>query len=142
MNVSRHSITPSNSGDSTGNLRNMEVGGSASGDSKNEDDDEHRKGHSPRLSHTRNFLSYFQCMNSTRLIVLTILCLQNSMFTVLRRYSQGVLREVYSKVRYPNWFASLLLNLRLACRRSIHISRNSFFEQFNLKITLDVEILA
>lgn len=36
-------------------------------------------------------------MNSTRVLVLCILCLQNSMFTVLRRYSQGVLKETYSK---------------------------------------------
>lgn len=28
-----------------------------------------------------------------------ILCLQNSMFTILRRYSLGVLKEDYSKVR-------------------------------------------
>ena len=40
---------------------------------------------------------YVQCMNSTRMMVLTVLCLQNSLFTVVRRYSQGVLREVYSK---------------------------------------------
>mmetsp|Transcript_31276 Transcript_31276/g.46151 ORF Transcript_31276/g.46151 Transcript_31276/m.46151 type:complete len:385 (-) Transcript_31276:121-1275(-) len=39
----------------------------------------------------------FQCMNSTKIIVLCILCLQNSMFTILRRYSQGVLKEIYSK---------------------------------------------
>jgi hypothetical protein len=39
-----------------------------------------------------------QYMNSTRLLVLAVLCLQNSLFTVLRRYSQGVLQEVYSKV--------------------------------------------
>lgn len=32
-----------------------------------------------------------------KLVVLVILCLQNSIFTVLRRYSQGVLRETYSK---------------------------------------------
>jgi hypothetical protein len=38
-------------------------------------------------------------MNSTKLLVLCILCLQNSMFTILRRYSQGVLKEIYSKVR-------------------------------------------
>jgi hypothetical protein len=43
-------------------------------------------------------LRHFQGMNSMKLIVLVILCLQNSLFTVLRRYSQGVLREVYSKV--------------------------------------------
>ena len=34
-----------------------------------------------------------------RFMVLMILCLQNSMFTVLRRYSLGVLKEEYSKVR-------------------------------------------
>ena len=41
----------------------------------------------------------FACMNSTKVLVLLILCLQNSMFTILRRYSQGVLKEDYSKVR-------------------------------------------
>lgn len=40
----------------------------------------------------------WSCMNSTKMIVLCILCLQNSMFTILRRYSQGVLQEIYSKV--------------------------------------------
>ena len=35
---------------------------------------------------------------SMKLAVLVILCLQNSIFTVLRRYSQGVLKETYSKV--------------------------------------------
>lgn len=38
--------------------------------------------------------------NNLRIIklgVLCILCLQNSIFTVLRRYSQGVLKETYSK---------------------------------------------
>jgi len=34
---------------------------------------------------------------STKMTVLIILCLQNSLFTVLRRYSQGVLQESYSK---------------------------------------------
>jgi len=32
-----------------------------------------------------------------KLAVLCVLCLQNSLFTVLRRYSQGVLKESYSK---------------------------------------------
>jgi hypothetical protein len=41
----------------------------------------------------------FACLNSMKVLVLCILCLQNSMFTILRRYSQGVLKEVYSKVR-------------------------------------------
>lgn len=39
------------------------------------------------------------CINGTRLMVLMILCLQNSIYTVLRRYSQGTLKEDYSKVR-------------------------------------------
>ena len=39
------------------------------------------------------------CINGTRLCVLMILCLQNSIYTVLRRYSQGILKENYSKVR-------------------------------------------
>lgn len=36
-------------------------------------------------------------MSSTKLFVLCLLCLQNTLFTVLRRYSQGVLKENYSK---------------------------------------------
>jgi len=35
--------------------------------------------------------------SSIKVAVLLILCLQNSIFTVLRRYSQGVLKEEYSK---------------------------------------------
>lgn len=41
-------------------------------------------------------------MNGTKLSVLVILCLQNSLFTVLRRYSQGILKEDYSKVTTKN----------------------------------------
>lgn len=37
------------------------------------------------------------CMSSTKFMVLMILCLQNTLFTVLRRYSLGVLKEQYSK---------------------------------------------
>mmetsp|Transcript_6813 Transcript_6813/g.8489 ORF Transcript_6813/g.8489 Transcript_6813/m.8489 type:complete len:309 (+) Transcript_6813:77-1003(+) len=36
-------------------------------------------------------------INSTKVAVLLVLCLQNSLFTVVRRYSQGVLKETYSK---------------------------------------------
>lgn len=36
-------------------------------------------------------------MSSTKLFVLCLLCMQNTLFTVLRRYSQGVLKENYSK---------------------------------------------
>lgn len=35
-------------------------------------------------------------ISSTKLAVLLILCFQNSVFTVLRRYSQGILKETYS----------------------------------------------
>lgn len=38
----------------------------------------------------------FGC-NSTKFMVLVILCLQNTFYTVLRRYSQGILKETYSK---------------------------------------------
>lgn len=37
-------------------------------------------------------------MSSIKLFVLCLLCMQNTLFTVLRRYSQGVLKEQYSKV--------------------------------------------
>jgi hypothetical protein len=40
----------------------------------------------------------FSVMSSMKLFVLLLLCMQNTMFTVLRRYSQGVLKENYSKV--------------------------------------------
>ena len=36
-------------------------------------------------------------MSSVRLLVLVVLCLQNSLFTVLRRYSLGIRKEEYSK---------------------------------------------
>ncbi len=50
-------------------------------------------------SFRNNVMTMKSYMNSTRLVVLLVLCLQNSMFTTLRRYSQGVLKEAYSKVR-------------------------------------------
>lgn len=45
----------------------------------------------------KHFYNYLSFISSMRMLVLVILCLQNSIFTVLRRYSQGVLKEVYSK---------------------------------------------
>jgi len=51
----------------------------------------------PMSSTKRTWAMMTGYMNSTRLLVLVVLCLQNSMFTILRRYSQGVLREEYSK---------------------------------------------
>mmetsp|Transcript_21405 Transcript_21405/g.44524 ORF Transcript_21405/g.44524 Transcript_21405/m.44524 type:complete len:392 (-) Transcript_21405:236-1411(-) len=57
---------------------------------RNEDDTD--------LTKKRNSIMVFKSMmNSTKLFVLVVLCLQNTFFTVLRRYSQGVLRENYSK---------------------------------------------
>lgn len=39
----------------------------------------------------------FMCLSSVRLMVLLVLCLQNSLFTVIRRFSLGVRAEKYSK---------------------------------------------
>eukprot|EP00956_Cyclotella_meneghiniana_P044020 scaffold298004_cov70-Cyclotella_meneghiniana.AAC.1 len=36
-------------------------------------------------------------MNRVKFLVLLVLCLQNTLFTVMRRYSLGVLKESYSK---------------------------------------------
>lgn len=46
---------------------------------------------------TRKLSRLLPNLSSVKVIVLLILCLQNSFFTVLRRYSQGVLKETYSK---------------------------------------------
>ena len=40
---------------------------------------------------------WIRSLCSIKLFVLLVLCFQNSMFTILRRYSQGVLQETYSK---------------------------------------------
>jgi len=49
------------------------------------------------LSQSQTSSMRCKIFNSTKLMVLFILCLQNSIYTVLRRYSQGVLKEEYSK---------------------------------------------
>ncbi|GAX11079.1 hypothetical protein FisN_9Hh165 [Fistulifera solaris] len=49
------------------------------------------------MSDTNNNKSIFSCMNSIRMVVLVVLCLQNSLFTVIRRYSLGTRQEKYSK---------------------------------------------
>ena len=41
--------------------------------------------------------SFFHSQQSIKLLVLIVLSLQNSLFTVLRRYSQGIKKEQYSK---------------------------------------------
>jgi len=68
-------------------------------DGINDEEDESSKGHlhDSFVSIKRIFKMMKGYMNSTRLMVLVVLCLQNSIFTLLRRYSQGVLRETYSK---------------------------------------------
>ena len=50
-------------------------------------------------------------MSSMKLLVLCLLCMQNTMFTVLRRYSQGVLKENYSKV--SNHYCAYLVCVRI-----------------------------
>ena len=53
----------------------------------------------PDLNKKSKIMVFKSMMNSTKLFVLVLLCMQNTLFTVLRRYSQGVLKEIYSKVR-------------------------------------------
>lgn len=57
-------------------------------------------------------------MSSTKLFVLVLLCMQNTLFTVLRRYSQGVLKEIYSKVR--NFILLCINNCMLQSSTSSH----------------------
>jgi len=49
------------------------------------------------LKKTDPIMLFKSMMSSMKLFVLCLLCLQNTLFTVLRRYSQGVLKESYSK---------------------------------------------
>lgn len=63
-----------------------------------DDSKKHHRRNSSMSSATKTLAAMRGYMNSTRLMVLVVLCLQNSMFTTLRRYSQGVLKENYSKV--------------------------------------------
>jgi UDP-sugar transporter A1/2/3 len=53
--------------------------------------------HDIRKDHRSIRMSLFSCMSSVRFVVLVVLSLQNSLFTLLRRYSQGILLESYSK---------------------------------------------
>jgi UDP-sugar transporter A1/2/3 len=56
-----------------------------------------RSDHDEKKDHRGIMAKLFQGFSSIRLVVLVVLCLQNSLFTVIRRYSQGVLKEDYSK---------------------------------------------
>ena len=53
--------------------------------------------HDLRKDHRNVIMSSLNCMSSNRLMVLLVLSLQNSLFTLLRRYSQGIKLETYSK---------------------------------------------
>jgi solute carrier family 35 (UDP-sugar transporter), member A1/2/3 len=61
-----------------------------------DDDNNNSKDIRPRATRY-SLASLYSIMSSIKVFVLLVLCLQNSMFTVLRRYSQGVLKELYSK---------------------------------------------
>ena len=58
-----------------------------------------KKGRSDASGVLGSIFGRVHAFGGTRFLVLMILCLQNSMFTVLRRYSLGVLKEEYSKAR-------------------------------------------
>ncbi|KAL7450201.1 hypothetical protein ACHAWC_002159 [Mediolabrus comicus] len=51
----------------------------------------------PDIAKKSKIMVFKSMMSSTKLFVLVLLCMQNTLFTVLRRYSQGVLKEIYSK---------------------------------------------
>jgi len=51
-----------------------------------------------KTNHNISNMVFKSMMSSMKIFVLCLLCMQNTMFTVLRRYSQGVLKESYSKV--------------------------------------------
>jgi UDP-sugar transporter A1/2/3 len=51
----------------------------------------------PDTAKKSKIMVFKSMMSSTKLFVLVLLCMQNTLFTVLRRYSQGVLKEIYSK---------------------------------------------
>mmetsp|Transcript_17492 Transcript_17492/g.39492 ORF Transcript_17492/g.39492 Transcript_17492/m.39492 type:complete len:99 (+) Transcript_17492:774-1070(+) len=66
----------------------------------------------------RNALNFvISFCSSMKLVVLITLCLQNSMFTVLRRYSQGVLNEKYSS--HEVLMVGELIKI-LYCEKNIH----------------------
>jgi len=50
-----------------------------------------------KTNHNISNMVFKSMMSSMKIFVLCLLCMQNTMFTVLRRYSQGVLKESYSK---------------------------------------------
>mmetsp|Transcript_23945 Transcript_23945/g.57771 ORF Transcript_23945/g.57771 Transcript_23945/m.57771 type:complete len:381 (+) Transcript_23945:155-1297(+) len=67
-------------------------------------------------------MAFTSMMSSIKLLVLCLLCMQNTLFTVLRRYSQGVLKENYSK--YEVLLAGELIKMAYSAYR-ISSSLNS-----------------
>ena len=59
-----------------------------------------------------------------RFLVLLILCFQNSMFTVLRRYSLGVLKEEYSKVRRDIIIKKIMKKIMMQLMCSLAIGKS------------------
>ena len=79
--------------------------GTDSSRSHSKDDNHHHHVNAVSVNRSRRLWSRFFprgssslcCCSGIRMMVLIVLCLQNSLFTLLRRYSQGVLQETYSK---------------------------------------------
>ena len=82
-------ISPTHSAPQSGNHTSLLPVRSSSQSSKN-----HPR-HYPTVS--AYVQSFFTSTTSIKFIVLIVLSLQNSLFTVLRRYSQGIRQETYSK---------------------------------------------
>lgn len=81
-----HNRTPSNSSSSSSKKKK-----------RHRNSDSHREEVDIDLQKKTTIMVIKSMMSSMKLFVLCLLCMQNTMFTVLRRYSQGVLRENYSK---------------------------------------------
>jgi hypothetical protein len=91
-----HSFVESDT--SSGNHNNLDDDNNNNNNNNNLDEDYDNDHDKKKQKYTTMWGTISQYMNSTRLMVLLVLCLQNSLFTVLRRYSQGVLQELYSTV--------------------------------------------
>jgi len=81
------------------------------------------KGHLVEEKKPKTMVS--SCWSSTKVLVLVVLSLQNSLFTVLRRYSQGVLREDYSK------YEVLLVGEIIKMLFSAYMIRNQLYDNPN-----------
>ena len=78
---------------------NADAIANAAHENGNDGSSSQEKGQSDASGVLKSIFEKVYAFGGIRFFVLMILCLQNSMFTVLRRYSLGVLKEEYSKVR-------------------------------------------